>query len=410
MIEALAGVTTVLAGIGAVQALVASWFVAAFARTPLQEPASRPPVTVLKPLHGDEAMLEAALATLCRQDYPVFQIVFGVSDKADPAGHVVRRLQGRFPALDIALVVDPTVHGVNHKVGNLINMMPAARHDIVVIADSDVHVRPDYLDRLVAALQQPRVGLVTTLYAGLPADPGALPSRLGATQITHGFLPGAVLARSMGRQDCLGATMCLRRQDLHRIGGFQALVDHLADDAVLGRGIVGLGLRVVLAQTLPLTTVPETRLGALFRHELRWARTIRLLEPAGFAASILQYPLTWGLLTIVLAAGALWSIGLFMIVWVLRAVAALVVDSALAPLWTEQPETGRASDNDEAALAFSCPVWLLPLRDVLSVAVMLASYGGRHVIWRGYGLQADTPPPITRQSPKLDPIEGIKAR
>ena len=449
MIPALAGLAAGLAGIGAAQALAASRLVASFARKPAKAAAERPPVTVLKPLYGDEPLLEAALATLCEQDYPVWQIVFGVQSEADPAIATVRRLQSRFPAADIALTIDPTLHGANRKVGNLINMFPAARHDTIVIADSDVHVRPDYLDRLVAALESPGVGLVTTLYAGLPAGtipapnpdapnpgpspgyrrnetsgrppsspaitgsksttpaprPPGLPARLGATQITHGFLPGAVLARAFGRQDCLGATMCLRRRDLERIGGLAALVDHLADDNVLGRRIAALGMRVALAQTVPLTTVPEPTLSALFRHELRWARTIRALEPAGFAASVLQYPLFWALLAIPLAGAAPWSIGLFMIAWVLRATAALGVDAALLPLWTRE----RGS-NDDAALAFSCPVWLLPLRDIFSVAVMLASYGGRQVDWRGHGLHADTPPPFTRQTNTLRPIQGNKTR
>ena len=411
MSPGVAGVTAGLTLVGVAQALMAAWLVTRFARAPVMVAAERPPVTVLKPLHGDEPLLEAALATLCRQDYPAWQIVCGVHDDSDPAVAVVRRLQARFPQVDIVLVADPAEHGVNRKVGNLINMLPAARHDVLVIADSDVHARPDYLERLVDALQEPDVGLVTTLYAGLPALPLTLAGRLGATQITHGFLPGAVLARWFGRQDCLGATMCLRRHDLARIGGFAALVDHLADDNVLGRRIAALGLRVGLAATVPLTTVPETRLPALLQHELRWARTIRALEPAGFAASVLQYPLAWGLLTVVLGFGALWPVGLLMIAWVLRAVAALWVDAALAPLWTGVPGvgvpgTGMRGSNDAAALAFCCPVWLLPLRDILSVAVMLASYGGRHVTWRGHGLQADTPPP----SSKLRPIEGMKAR
>jgi ceramide glucosyltransferase len=410
MIGIIAGVTASIAGMGVVQALVASRLVASFAREQAPDPVMRPPVTVLKPLHGDEPLLEAALTSLCRQHYPRWQIVFGVSDRADPAVEVVHRLQQRFPDADIALVVDGSVHGVNPKVGNLINMMARARHDVLVIADSDVHVRPDYLDRLVAELEQPGVGLVTTLYAGLRAS-STLPGRLGATQITHGFLPGAVLSRVMGRQDCLGATMCLHRQDLVQIGGFQALVDHLADDAVLGFRVAALGLRVALARTVPLTTVPEASFRSLFRHELRWARTIRALEPMGFAASTLQYSLAWGLLTILLSGGAPWSIGLFLIAWVLRAAAALGVDSALAPLWTRGRGRGQAeSADDEAALAFSCPVWLLPVRDVLSVAVLLASYGGRQVTWRGYGLQADTPSPLTRKSVTLRPIEGIKAQ
>jgi len=414
MIAVLTGVTTGLAGVGLAQAVVASRLVASFARRQHAAPTSRPAITVLKPLHGDEPRLESALTTLCRQDYSAVQIVFGVQNAADPAIAVVRRLQARFPDLDIALVVDPEQHGMNRKVGNLINMLPTARHDVLVIADSDVHVRPDYLDRLAAALEQPGVGLVTTLYAGLPAPSPTLASRLGATQITHGFLPGALLARALGRQDCLGATMCLRRHDLERIGGLPALQDHLADDNVLGRRIAALGLRVALAETVPLTTVPEPDLPALFRHELRWARTIRTLEPAGFAASVLQYPLAWALLTIALTGGALWAIGVFLIAWVLRAAAALGVDHALAATWRDsQPESYGGDEhgsNDIAALAFSCPVWLLPLRDILSVVVMLASYGGRQVDWRGQSLRADTPPRFTEHSVTFRPIDGTNAR
>ena len=440
MMTILAGIAAVLAGIGLTEALVASGLVAAFARKqaapPMRQPPPMPPpVTILKPLHGDEPLLEAALTTVCRQDYPDFQIVFGVQDAADPSVAVVRRLQQRFSELDIALVVDATLHGRNRKVGNLINMMARARHDVLVIADADIHVRPDYLSRLVAALQQPGVGLVTTLYAGLPSCSSSsdgclrrdalgprltLPARLGATQITHGFLPGALLARALGREDCLGATMCLRRSELNSIGGFHALVDHLADDNVLGRRITALGLKVALAGTLTLTTVPEASLSALLRHELRWARTIRALEPAGFAASVLQYPLAWALLTVLLTGGSRWSIGFFFIAWLLRVIAALRVDRALARLWVQSRPTGQRSGDIVSDLAFSCPVWLLPLRDVFSVAIMLASYGGRRVDWRGYGLHADTPPPSTRQRvthrpatsrpPQLSPYEGTKTR
>jgi ceramide glucosyltransferase len=367
-------------------------------------------VTVLKPLYGGEPLLEQGLRTLFQQYYPDFQIVFGVADPADPAAGTVRRLQAEFPGVAADLAVDGRMHGPNRKVGNLINMFPLARHDIVVIADSDVHVRPDYLSRLVAPLADPGVGLVTTLYAGLPAG-GQLPSRLGATQITHGFLPGALLARALGRQDCLGATMCLRRAELERIGGLRSLVDHLADDNVLGRRIQSIGMRVALADTVPLTTVPEASLGALFQHELRWARTIRTLEPAGFAASVLQYPLFWAVAAFLLSGGALWAWGTFLLAWLMRTAAALWIDISLAPLWLAGAPPPRSPadlvSHDNAVLAFSCPVWLLPLRDILSVAVFLASYGGRHVIWRGQGLEADTPPPI-QSAP--GPIEGKNLR
>lgn len=177
------------------------------------------------------------------------------------------------------------------------------------------------------------------------------------------------MARAMGRQDCLGATMMLRRETLEQIGGFAALVDHLADDNVLGRLVQGLGLRVELAETIPATTVPETTLLALWRHELRWARTIRALEPAAFAASVLQYPLVWGALAVLLGGGATWTLAWFALVWAIRAAAVRGVDRALA-------------------LANRSPLWLLPLRELMSVVVMAVSYAGRRVDWRGHTLEA----------------------
>jgi ceramide glucosyltransferase len=327
------------------------------------------PVTVLKPLHGDEPLLETALASVCRQEYPVWQVVFGVRDPADTALPVARRLQTRFPDCDIAVVVDPGSHGSNGKVANLMNMLPAAKHDVLVISDSDVHAAPDWLQRLTAALEPPGVGLVTTLYTGLPAGRAA-PGILGAAQINQYFLPGALLARAMGRQDCLGATMMLRRETLERVGGLAALVNHLADDNVLGRLVQGLGLRVALADTVPATTVPEATLHALWRHELRWARTIRALAPAPFAASVLQYPIAWAILAVLLAGGAPWSLGWLLLALSIRALTARGIDRALA-------------------LANPTPLWLLPVRELMSVVVMVASYAGRRVVWRGHTMQAE---------------------
>jgi ceramide glucosyltransferase len=399
MIAVLAGLAGLLAVIGVVQALYGARLVVRFSRTPWLPASGLPSVTVLKPLHGDEPMLEDALHSLCQQPYAPLQIIFGVQSPTDSAIPVVRRMQQRFPAVDIVLVVDPTLHGRNRKVGNLMNMLPAARHDVIVIADSDVHVRWDYLERLVAALEAPGVGLVTTLYAGLPAST-VLPAQLGAVQITHNFLPGALLSRSLGRSDCLGATMCLRRTDLERIGGLASLVDHLADDNVLGRRIQQLGLKVGLADTVVLTTVPEASMTALFRHELRWARTIRTLEPAGFAASVLQYPLFWAALAVVLSGLAPWSLLLFVAAWLLRVQAVRWVDRALIKLW---------AGDFRWVLAFSAPVWLLPLRDVLSVIVMLASYAGRRVDWRGYALHADSPArSLDSGAPNMGPTEDIR--
>jgi ceramide glucosyltransferase len=394
----------VLTVCGIIQSLLASLLVVRFVDKRAFDPQTRPPVTVLKPLHGDEPCLAEALESVCAQAYPNFQIVFGVQDAADPAVKIVEEVRRRFPSIDMTLTISPKRHGSNGKVNNLINMLPFARHDVLVIADSDVHVAPDWLDRLVAALEQPNVGLVTTLYAGVPVVQGII-GRLAGAQITHGFLPSAVMARALGRDDCLGATMMLRRNDLERIGGLPTLVNHLADDQVLGRRIAALGLQVVLAQTVVLTTVPETRIGALVQHELRWARTIRTLEPLGFAASVLQYPLAWALATVLASGGATWSIGLFMVAWLSRAIAGITVDQALARL--ERPGADPAKP-DVWALAFSCPVWLLPMRDILSVAIMIASYTGRRVSWRGHKMVADTPK--REPAPILPHSRNLKAR
>ena len=372
---ALAAIAMGLAAIAVLQC-VAGWLaVARFAARPRKRTRLRPPITVLTPLHGDEPLLEQALESHCRQHYPAYQVVFGVQQAADPAAGVVRRLQSRFPGHDLKLVVDPTQHGRNRKVSNLINMFPLARHDLLVIADSDLHVAPDYLESVAAALEQPATGLVTTLYVGLPAG-SRLPALLGATQITHSFLPGVLLARALGRQDCLGTTMALRRDTLRRIGGLQALVDHLADDNALGRLVQGLGLSVGLADTVPLTTVGETNIAALFRHELRWARTIRALVPLPFAASILQYPIFWSLLAALLTPVAIWGWAAVCVAWAVRAVVARAIDRALARVVA--PPTSPA-------------LWLLPLRELMSVAVMIASYGGVRVEWRGAILDADGP-------------------
>jgi ceramide glucosyltransferase len=380
-----------LALLGLAQALVGWHLAAAFAAEPRPAPKQRTPVTVLKPLYGDEPLLEAALSSHCRQNAWPCQIVFGVQHPADAALAVVDRVRARFPEVDIAVVVDPAQHGPNRKIGNLINMLPAASHDLLVIADSDLHVGPDYLERIVGALEQPGCGLATTLYAGLPAAPG-LTGTLGAMAITHYFLPGALLARRMGRQDCLGATMALRRETLDRIGGLPALVAHLADDHALGRRVRGLGLAISIAGTVPATTVPETRISALFRHELRWARTIRALEPAAFAGSFLQFPLVWAAMAILLSGGAIWAVSLFAAAWALRGAASRGIDRALTPLLP--------------GLAFRASFWLVPLRELMSVVVMIASYGGHSVDWRGHTLHADGPVSLASPPPPISPQSG----
>ncbi len=383
--DALAAVFFGMAGLGVLQAGAGWGALARFNRRPIEPTPARPPVTVLKPLHGDEPMLEQALASFCAQAYPAMQIVFGVQRAHDPALQVLDRLRERFPTLDMHVVIDATAHGANHKVSNLINMVPFARHDVLVIADSDIHAAPDYLDHLMSSLQAPGVGLVTTLYSALPATE-SLAARMGTAQINHSFLPGALLARAMGRQDCLGATMALTRDTLERVGGLFALVDHLADDAVLGRLVSAEGLSVALAPTIPATTVPETQVPALFEHELRWARTIQSLVPLQFALSAVQFPLFWAAFGVGLLGGEAWAWSAFSGIWVGRALIAQGIDRSLG-------------------LASSLAIWWMPLRDLLSVMVVIASYWTDRVAWRGQTLRA-TRPTLSSLTPPMAP-EGI---
>ncbi len=359
----------ILSAFGLLQGLLGLVFVRRFLRRGAPSPAAMagedklPAITVLKPLHGDEPLLDAALASFFAQDYPEFQLVFGVQNPNDPAIGVVARLRAQFPDRRVALVIDATQHGTNRKISNLINMMSEARHDLLVVADSDIHAAPDYLRTVQRSLAEPGTGMVTTLYTGLPADQ-SLAARLGATQINHAFLPGVLIGRALGREDGLGATMALTRANLDRIGGFAALANHIADDAMLAAKLRALGLAVRLAPSIPATTVAEHGFRHLCRRELRWARVNRSLAPLGFAASVVQYPLAFALAVLALVPGLPMAWGWFVLCWLARAAIARRIDRALG-------------------LPSPAPIFYLPLRDLLSIVAVVMSFTGDKVYWRG---------------------------
>ncbi len=355
---AIAGISQVLLGYAASRRFSAACRIAS---ADLRH-AAWPKVTVLKPLYGAEPMLGVALESFFQQDYPGMQLVFGVQRAGDPAIAVVEGLRRRYPAVDAAIVINPRPHGTNRKIANLINMFSTARHDVLVVSDSDMHVAPDYLRHVVTALQQPGTGLVTTIYTGLPAT-NAFSRQLGAAYINQIFSSGALLARFLGRQDCLGATMALTRETLEKVGGLPGLSPYVADDGVLGRRVRALGLQIRLAPTIPATTVCETGFGALFRHELRWARTIRAMAPVGFVLSALQYPVFWAALAAVVSGGRIWTLALLAVAIIVRALAGRAIERALGA-------TGTA-------------LVLAPLRDLLSIAVMAAAFFNDEVAWRG---------------------------
>lgn len=370
-----ADLCAILAVVGVFQSLFGWAAVFRYSRLPSATPVTRPGITVLRPMCGIEPLLEEALVSCFTMDYPDYQIVFGIQDPKDPALAVLEKVRARFPGRDVAVVVDSTPHGQNRKVANLINMLPSAKHEIVVISDSDIHVPLDYLDSLVGELQKPGTGMVCSLYTGLVPQPGSVFQRLGAMQITHSFLPGVMMSRMMGRQDCLGSTVMLTQETLARTGGFGALSDLLAEDNALGRKVLDLGLDIRLSYAVAAATVPEDSMQDLWRHETRWTRTIRGLAPYALAASTLQYPLFWGLLAILCSGAAGWSLFLFLLCWLARALTSGGVEALLRPRMR--------------GLLHPAPLWLYPLRDVLSVTEIVATYGIDNVVWRGHKIYAN---------------------
>ena len=327
----IADICAVLAVFGVVQSLFGWFAVFRFSRAPEAIPSVRPGVTVLRPMCGIEPLLEEALVSCFSQDYPDYQIVFGIQDPLDPALAVLERVRARFPERDVAIVVDSTPHGQNRKVANLINMMPAAKHDVLVISDSDLHLSANYLDSLVGELEKPGAGMVCSLYAGLAPEKSGLFEKLGAMQITHAFLPGVLMSRLMGRQDCLGSTVMMTREVLERTGGFAALSELLAEDNALGRKVLDLGLDIRLSYAVAAATVPENTMQRLWQHETRWTRTIRGLAPYALAASTLQYPLFWAVLSVLWSEASEWSLFLLLGCWLFRALAAAGIEAALRP-------------------------------------------------------------------------------
>jgi ceramide glucosyltransferase len=352
-----------LAGMGCLYALAASLFVHRFAARRDPGPSRFPGITILKPLRGAETGLYDSLASFCRQDYPgPIQIICGLSEAGDPAAQIVRRLVHDFPDRELALVVDPTAHGANAKLSNLINMARSIRHEVIVLADSDIRVEPGYLGRLVGQLEQPGIGMVTCLYRGVPFR--GVWSRLSAMAINYHFLPSVLVGLGIGRAEpCLGATMAFTQATLRRIGGFDAFANHLADDYAMGAAVRRARLKVVLSSMIVTHVCQERSAGELVRQELRWARTLRLLDPAGFAGSIVTHPLPFALMAFALSPGAIWGPAAVCVVLLFRLLLQSGVDRVIG-----------------VAGKFRL---LAPARDLLSFFVFVASHFTDAVSWRG---------------------------
>jgi ceramide glucosyltransferase len=322
------------------------------------------PVSILKPVHGKDAGFYEAIRTHALQQYPEFEILFGIRRLDDPARAEVERLIREFPALPIRIIPCSTVTP-NLKVGSLIDLARETRHPILIVNDSDISVPPDYIGDVTKPLNDPGVGLVTCLYRAAVHD---WPSRFEALAIATDFAPSTLVARMFGVSDFgLGSTLAFRRADLDRLGGFEAIADYIADDYQLGHKVHALGLRNVISEVVVSTRLASGSWLGAWRHQLRWSRTIRLSNGAGYAG----LPITCASLWVVIAA-------LFGLWWI--ALPLLAIRLAMAIVCG-------------CFLLGAADVWrycyAIPVRDLWGVAVWAAGLFGRTVIWRDQKLRLD---------------------
>jgi ceramide glucosyltransferase len=326
----------------------------------------RPPISILKPLKGMDPEIEQSLRSHCIQDYPAYEIIFGVSDAGDPAVPLVRKLQEEFPDCSIHLVICEHTLGTNIKVSNLAQMIGSCRYDHLVLNDSDIRVEADYLRRVVAPLADSNIGMVTCLYRGIPEN--TLGSRLESLGISSDFTAAVLTARQLegGVHFGLGSTLAFRRADLQEIGGFESVVEYLADDYELAQRMTRLGRKIVLSEVVVDTFLPRYSWKAFYEHQLRWARSVRDSRRWGYIGVVLTFGLPWALLALWSMHGALWGWGLLAATVLIRFLVALVAGICVL------------GDRNLLRLA-----WLIPLRDIVALSVWLTSFAGHTVTWRG---------------------------
>ncbi len=355
-----------LALLGAAYAVFAVLCVRRFMAAEANVPAVHLPVTILKPLYRCEPGLFENLESFCLQNYPgAVQIVFGVHDDADPAVAVVQALQAKYPQLDTAMAVEVVSQGANAKVSNLISIMAVAKHDTLVLADSDIAVQPHWLAQVTAALQRPGVGIVTCLYTGeVVKGDNSLWSKLAAMGTSYDFLPNVVVGTALGlASPCFGSTIALRRKTLDDVGGFAAFADCLADDYEIGRAVRAMGHTLAMPALGVAHTAVEPTFMDLFRHERRWRHTIHRIDPAGNLGSIVTFGFAFAVLSLLALGFAPVSL-------------AAMAATLSARLLLKHRIDGLFG-------TYAGPFWLLPLRDLLSFAVFVQALFGETVHWRG---------------------------
>jgi ceramide glucosyltransferase len=349
------------------------------------------PVTVLKPVYGlDPEMLEN-LRSFCRQDYSKYQIIFGVQDKKDAAIPLIEKVIKEFKNVDISYIVDSKIHGANHKVSNLINMYPTAKYDYLLVADSDMRVPVNYLKNIMYPFSDTDVGAVTCLYSGTAV--GKVASSLNAMFINSWFLPSVLISKLLEPiKYCLGATMVVRRNLLDEIGGFKALSNYLADDYMLGKLVSDLGYKIHLSNFIVENIVEEASVKDLIMHELRWARTLRRVEPLGYAFTFLTDTFV---ISLIATLSVYIKTSSFM--WALLPVVLASIARTILHYRTKQI-TGSTSAGS---------ILLIPIRDILSFSIRVVSFLGNSIQWRNNSFNVDQAGLIHTEQNIIDEEEEI---
>jgi ceramide glucosyltransferase len=332
-----------------------------------------PGVSILKSLKGvDPGMLDA-FRSHCKQNYAGdYELLFGVSSLDDPAAAAVEQLNREFPTCSIRLIECPERLGSNGKVSTLAQLVPQARHDYLLINDSDITVSSRYLERVMAPFApsassvKRRVGLVTALYRGRAH--GTIPSRLEAQGIATDFQPSVLMSRWLegGLRFALGSTLAVSREALHAIGGLSVLVDHLADDYELGARVYKAGFAIALSSEAVETSVPPYRWRGFVDHQLRWFRTVRDARPGGYIGLVFTHGLTWALLNVLASGLSPVSLWILAMSFFLRLALAMTVGARVL------------ADHDLLP-----NLWLLPLRDLVAMGLWIAGFAGNTIVWRG---------------------------
>nr|WP_237741506.1 bacteriohopanetetrol glucosamine biosynthesis glycosyltransferase HpnI [Anabaena sp. PCC 7108] len=326
-------------------------------------PEFHPPLTILKPLCGLDAETYTNLASFCQQYYPQYQIVFGVRDFIDPCIEIIEKLIQQFPNVDISLVVNDEIMGTNLKVSNLANAFTTAKHDILVIADSDIRVDKNYLQQIIQPLRDPGVGVVTCLYRSLAQGWVA---RLDAIGTATDFHAGVLVSNQLeGIKFALGSTIVIRQQVLEKIGGFEAIADYLADDFQLGHLSAQAGYQVLLSNYIVDHVLDTSSLKDTIKRQIRWARCIRVSRPWGYLGLVFTYGTVFSLLLLITSGGSIFAWTTLVITWGMRLVMAWVV--------------GVKVLHDPVAKKF---LWLIPFRDLLHFFIWCYSFFGSTIEWR----------------------------